>query len=259
MTLPNWGQQEKAQDNPQTIDQAIAAAIAAHEADPTAHLGVGESLEQHKSFEIIDHPAQSVVLDKTPFQDYEEFLGDLGSHNWSNEQGSWDINNDTTVSASLFSQTQFIAVSNLPHKSGANYPNSDLMYQFRLQLGWAGSADGNLAFGFTNDTLLGGARMLFQKDGTNWYFRIYSATALVHEYQLPAGNVLNKYYRIYWDSVNQQIVLYIGTTVATTFATANWKDYIFNSNQVDMSRTTNQSMSFLMTDWKATFAIDTDI
>jgi hypothetical protein len=59
-----WGELAKAQDNNQKINEAIDEAIANHEADPTAHLGSGESLEAHKTSEIIDHPARSVVYDK---------------------------------------------------------------------------------------------------------------------------------------------------------------------------------------------------
>jgi len=64
MAEPTWGQLKKAQDDDTTIDQAIAAAIAAHEADPDAHTGAGESLETHKSQEVIDHPAGSLIEDK---------------------------------------------------------------------------------------------------------------------------------------------------------------------------------------------------
>lgn len=64
MGLFNWGALPKAQDNAQTIDEAIGVAIVAHESDPTAHLGDGESLQQHKNNEIIDHPALSIVTDK---------------------------------------------------------------------------------------------------------------------------------------------------------------------------------------------------
>jgi len=64
MADPAWGALAKAQDDPQTIDQAIAAAIATHESDSDAHLGAGESLETHKSQEVIDHPAGSVLGDK---------------------------------------------------------------------------------------------------------------------------------------------------------------------------------------------------
>ena len=64
MGLFNWGALPKAQDDPQTIIEAVNEAIATHESDPTAHLGDGESLEQHKTNEIIDHPALSVLADK---------------------------------------------------------------------------------------------------------------------------------------------------------------------------------------------------
>ena len=59
-----WGALSKAQDNQQTIDEAIAEAIANHESDSSAHLGVGESLEAHKTSEVIDHLANSIVEDK---------------------------------------------------------------------------------------------------------------------------------------------------------------------------------------------------
>jgi len=64
MADPVWGQLAKAQDDNQTIDQAVAAAIAAHEADADAHTGAGESLETHKSQEVIDHPEGSILADK---------------------------------------------------------------------------------------------------------------------------------------------------------------------------------------------------
>lgn len=64
MDMPPWGDLPKSQVDPQLITQAIDAAIAAHEADPTAHLGDGESLQQHKSNDVVDHPAMSIVPDK---------------------------------------------------------------------------------------------------------------------------------------------------------------------------------------------------
>lgn len=59
-----WGMLPKALDDDQTILEAVAALIAAHEADEEAHLGVGESLQSHRASEIIDHLAASVVQDK---------------------------------------------------------------------------------------------------------------------------------------------------------------------------------------------------
>ena len=64
MAIHTWGDLPKNQIDSQLISEAITEAITNHEADPAAHLGTGESLEQHKSNEIIDHPALSVVADK---------------------------------------------------------------------------------------------------------------------------------------------------------------------------------------------------
>lgn len=64
MATINWGLLNKSQVDSQTIEQVIDAKIAAHEADPASHLGVGESLQSHKASEIIDHVAESIVTDK---------------------------------------------------------------------------------------------------------------------------------------------------------------------------------------------------
>ena len=64
MSIETWGLMPKAQDDSQKIDEAIAEAIIAHEADPEAHLGEGDSLQSHRASEIIDHLAESFVGDK---------------------------------------------------------------------------------------------------------------------------------------------------------------------------------------------------
>lgn len=69
MAEPLWGNLQKAQDDPETIEEAIERLILAHEEDPTAHLGDGESLQAHKSEEVIDHPAGSLVPDKQSLVD----------------------------------------------------------------------------------------------------------------------------------------------------------------------------------------------
>lgn len=64
MGLETWSGLQKSATDPETIEQAIARLIAVHEADPTSHLGVGESLQAHKNADVIDHPALSIVSDK---------------------------------------------------------------------------------------------------------------------------------------------------------------------------------------------------
>jgi hypothetical protein len=64
--MNTWDQLPKNQSDNTTIETAIAEAIAAHNADSNAHLGTDGSLLAHKSDEVIDHPAGSVVNDKIP-------------------------------------------------------------------------------------------------------------------------------------------------------------------------------------------------
>lgn len=59
-----WENIPKSQADDQTISEAVAAAIAVHEADSEAHLGALASLEQHRTNEILDALAGSVVNDK---------------------------------------------------------------------------------------------------------------------------------------------------------------------------------------------------
>ncbi len=65
-----WGLLAKTQTDPQTIDEAIDAKVAAHEADPDSHLGTDESLQSHKAAVILDHLIGSVVTDKLTMTEY---------------------------------------------------------------------------------------------------------------------------------------------------------------------------------------------
>ena len=64
MAVLNWGDLTKSQEDDETIEEAIARLIAAHNDDEEAHLDTGQSLESHKAAEIIDHLASSVIRDK---------------------------------------------------------------------------------------------------------------------------------------------------------------------------------------------------
>lgn len=59
-----WAGLQRANNDPTTIDEAIAEGIAAHNDDVDAHLGADQSLQSHRASEIIDHRAESVVNDK---------------------------------------------------------------------------------------------------------------------------------------------------------------------------------------------------
>jgi len=64
MAVLNWGDLTKNQEDSETIEQSIARIVAEHNSDEEAHVASGQSLEAHKSANIIDHPAGSLVADK---------------------------------------------------------------------------------------------------------------------------------------------------------------------------------------------------
>jgi len=63
-TTITWGSLVKSQVSSETIEEAIQRFIDEHEADENAHLGEGESLQSHRTSEIIDHIAESIITDK---------------------------------------------------------------------------------------------------------------------------------------------------------------------------------------------------
>lgn len=70
MSIETWGDKPESQISARLVLEAIADLITSHEADPDAHLEVGESLQSHKASEIIDHLASSVLRDKLEFDRY---------------------------------------------------------------------------------------------------------------------------------------------------------------------------------------------
>ncbi len=59
-----WGDLLKSQVDDELVEEAISRLVGVHESDPESHLAVGESLQSHKSYAIIDHLACSIVSDK---------------------------------------------------------------------------------------------------------------------------------------------------------------------------------------------------
>lgn len=132
MADPVWGLLPKAQDDPQTITEAIAAAIAAHEADPTAHLGDGESLEQHRINGVIDHPQASVLGDKISnieglyFLPFESF----DNYNHSTSGFYHSIGGLRFETGGTINTVRYI---NAPGQYGGNYYNTNKPVTFQFQ------------------------------------------------------------------------------------------------------------------------------
>lgn len=59
-----WNPLPRTNNDPTSIDEAIAAAVDSHNNDPDAHYGPDQALEVHRENPVIDHLAESVVNDK---------------------------------------------------------------------------------------------------------------------------------------------------------------------------------------------------
>ncbi len=195
-----WGTLPKAQDDPQLITEAIAQAIADHEADPEAHLGVGESLEQHKTNEVIDHPAVSIVPDK--FNSANNFFllpvnGDISGQgdNFSSlfpgftasmEQDS-PLTGDATFNVYDFSASDFL------------YNGGDVVADFiYFASGSSGTWQTYFNFSFATIQLKSGNIRFGYYDGS-WHYSSWTSfsPATVHKF------------RIHFDSASGHLVFYI--------------------------------------------------
>lgn len=148
-----WGMLPKAQDDNTTIDEAIAQAIADHEADPEAHLGEGESLQIHRQNDMIDHPQGSVPLDKVSKQElyhYDNFLSPVEVY---------DPDGDVTSGNGIIGLSIFHVVSGysnarvpIPLFQNISFPSKEIVAQFDAYFDYSATvATGLLTFSSSGD------------------------------------------------------------------------------------------------------------
>jgi len=254
MAIQTWGSLQKSTTDDETIEQAIGRLISDHEADASAHLGAGESLEAHKTAEVIDHPAQSVVIDKTAFGLYDEIATVIGGYGWDPDVGTIYVSGKRTGGFSLFSQTDVYCIETFPWDEVVPYPEKDLLFNFFLTMNGAQYTNGIGKVAFSNDTSeVANDRIEFIKTGTSYYFRIYSGGTKVHEYTLQTGGEFSSYVGIYWDSINEQIVLSLNGTNVSVYETANWHDFISQFGILYGNRSTNTNIEVSISMWKARY------
>jgi len=83
MAVLNWGDLTKSQEDDETIEEAIARLIVAHNDNEESHLATGQSLQSHKAAEIIDHLVGSVLADKISDKELMVFTGFDSLDGWS--------------------------------------------------------------------------------------------------------------------------------------------------------------------------------
>lgn len=250
-----WFNLPKAQDDPETIEEAIQRIVAEHNSAPEAHTGLGEALDVHRKNGILDHPAQSVVGDKTPFSEYQIYDGASTNEAWSVEAGTALSVAGHDIWASLFSQTSMSAVFGHRYATGNNYPDADLIIQFSLTLGGMNNSNGQFKFAFTNDLVDDPTVIQFEKSGVNLNLIVKEAGTTLVSQALTSQNGVRQVYRLYYEHLTGIIYLYEGATIAAQWEPATFKNFIFPYMVLEMSRTTNTSLDFRIRDFKSTYNI----
>lgn len=232
MALPNWQQLQKNIDDPETIEQAIIRLVNSHEEDPEAHLGVGESLEQHKTQSVIDHPAQSIVPDKIsgkgiylyynfyPLSQYD-IIGDVRSEKSSGVGLYPDFSvGDIAEILAMGTQTErdsitigdFLVDINFFCEFDTHEPSQNSYGTFYTGIGDRDFSD--LAAGF------------FLENGVFRCFINYSANRI---YSDPIPNLLiGRYYnlRIFYDFEAEKVIFYINGQVVQVFENVVLENYM---------------------------------
>lgn len=251
-----WYNLPKSQNDPETIEEAITRIVAEHNAEPTAHTGLGESIDLHRKNDILDHPAQSVVGDKTPFSEYQIFDGGITKETWSAEAGAVTSKSGHDINVSLFSQTYFYGVFTHRYAVGNNYPDADLIMQFSLTLNGFQNSDGYFKFALTNDLPDDATVIQFEKSGVNFNLKVKEGGTTIVSQALTAQNNVRQIYRLYYEHLTGTIYLYEGATIAAQWQPTTFKNFIFPYFALEMSRTTNTSLSFRIRDFKSTFSLN---
>lgn len=218
MAEPVWGLLQKAQDDNETIEDAIARLITAHLADADAHAGDGESLAVHKTQDELDHKVGSVVTDKltntevTMRSNFESLDGwgsigsvSLESIGWAQiyvedgavmesemygvmEWANWfDFTRNMLIQATMsigISPTYTVYLALGPYLSAAN-----VFHGF--------------GFKFTEDGVIG-----FFKEGTT-----YRTTSI-----LADDNAVGHVYRVQYNATTDELKYYIDGELKATLA-----------------------------------------
>ena len=137
-----WGLMPKSQENAQTIDEAIAEAIAVHEADPTSHMGDGESIDVHRKNDVIDHPASSIPFDKTT-QLEQTYRNNFDLTADYTQEGTVSGVGNGYMKVGKFHVASAISLAwvNVPFFQQTDFPSKSIIFQGLIMFEWNTIAD----------------------------------------------------------------------------------------------------------------------
>lgn len=256
MGIQTWDSLQKNATDDETIEQAIARLIAVHEGDSNSHLGVGESLQAHKNADVIDHPQQSIVMDKPIFSFYDENTNCIGGYGWDPDVGSITANGSRNLYFSLFSQRDVYTQQSLPMAEDSLYPYADLLFRFRLLLNGAQNSNGSskLSFYYWDSPALKG-RIDFVKTTTYYKVLFYHDDSLVDSYTLQSGGQFFANIALFYNFTEQKIDLFVEGVLVHSYTPATWYDFIPYLMSAEGNRSTNTSIEMAIDRWGAKYTL----
>ncbi len=237
MSVDTWGLLPKAQDNPETIEEAIVRLIGDHNDDSEAHLDTGQSLAVHRENEILDHPSSSIVSDKFSSDDRMLMLPTSADVDVTfDNQSSYALG--LLVSMYKNSPSTGDAVASLLNfqLSDMGYVSGDIVFDFLFSAdNGSGTAHAEFIVQFASVYVDNGHYKLGWYDGS-WHY-----TSLVSFTQLVAQK-----WRIHYSAVDNTIYYFLNGTLihsqvqTPTFASS---DYMIDI-KLNRGTTTNSSVFF---------------
>jgi hypothetical protein len=226
MAEPVWGNLAKALDDDTTIDEAIAAAIATHEADADAHTGTGESLETHKGQAVVDHPLGSIVADKATFSELAIRTAFESLDGWSTVG---DVTNTTFPGCSLYVEYGAVNTSKLYSNPQVptNFFNSakDMLYQIMCKFSLS-NTHFNAWLGFITDhaSTTAGFGFVINDGVLKAHVRAGSTTTESDAITCTLSN--DHIFRAQYNATTGYVYFYIDGTLVATIAkpTGTWED-----------------------------------
>lgn len=173
MSIDTWGMLPKSGTDSETIEQAIARMIQEHDDDNTAHLEPGQSLQEHHSSDVIDHPAGSILADKIsnremmfffPFESFDKY--DISSAGVTQSLAGFRLDTSATINTARWVRAHV--------SSGMAHVNSNKAISFQFIGSLSGSGN-YLAYG-----VAGGINTYEESPGIGFKFQNGSLYAVEH-------------------------------------------------------------------------------
>jgi hypothetical protein len=178
-----WGYLAKDSEDPRTIEEFIDDKIQEHEDDSQAHAEAGESIAVHRENTVVDHPAGSILADKTTMN--EVFI----LENWATLD-AWTTSGDVQNGALGNIEMVIVSPSVLTSKL---YTFPSVPYQF---INWDYDMLYQTMFWFDDVTTTQQARFGYylpaSPTGNGFGFKIIDGVLHAHSKTTPDGEELTE-------------------------------------------------------------------